>query len=73
LFEKGDRKGTIRAECIAQIVEDKSVKGNVFNNLSFAREFWESSEDPNYTVIKLKPISSDYMKPESIEAVKIKL
>jgi len=73
LLEKGDRKGTIRAECITQIVEDKDVKSDVFHNISFAKEFWKSPEDPNYTVIELKPASFEYMKPGSIEAVKIKL
>ena len=73
LLEKDERKGTVRAECFAQIVEDKDVKADVFNNISFAKEFWKSPDDPNYTVIKLKPISFEYMKPETIEAVKIEV
>ena len=71
LLEKDESKGTVRAECVAQIVEDKDVKADVFNNISFAKEFWKSPDDPSYTVIKLKPISFQYMKPETIEAVKI--
>ena len=73
LLEKGERKGTIRAECVVQIVEDKDVKADVYNNVSFAKEFWTSSEDPNYTLIELQPTSFEYMKPGSTEAVKIKL
>ena len=73
LLEKGERKGTIRAECVAQIVKNKDVKADVFNNISFAKEFWESPEDPNYTVIRLKPVSFEYMKPGSIEAVRIEV
>ncbi|MGD8565607.1 MAG: pyridoxamine 5'-phosphate oxidase family protein [Candidatus Bathyarchaeota archaeon] len=73
LLEKDERKGTLRAECIAQIIEDKDIKTDVFNNISFAKEFWNSSNDPTYTVIKLKPISFEYMKPETIEAVKIRI
>lgn len=73
LLEKGERKGTIRAECVAQIVKNKDVKIDVFNNISFAKEFWESPEDPNYTVIRLKPVSFEYMKPGSIEAVRIEV
>jgi general stress protein 26 len=71
LLEKGERKGTIRAKCVAQIVKNKAVKIAVFNNISFAKEFWESPEDPNYTVIRLKPASFEYMKPGSIEAIRI--
>jgi len=71
LFEEGERKGTIRTECIARIVKDKKVKADVFSSLSFAEEFWERPEDPSYTVIELKPLGFEYMKPESIEAIRI--
>jgi general stress protein 26 len=73
LLEKGESKGTIRAECVARIVEDKDVKADVFNSTSFAKEYWEGPEDPSYTVIELKPVSFEYMKPESMEAVRIEL
>ncbi len=73
LFEKDERKGTIRVECAAKIVENKNVKTDVYNNISFAKEFWRSPEDPSYTVIELKPISFEYMKPGSFQAVKMKL
>ena len=72
LLEKDERKGTVRVECAAKIVENKDVKTDVYNNISFTKEFWRSPEDPNYTVIELKPISFEYMKPGSIQAVKIK-
>ncbi len=73
LLEKAESKGTIRAECATQIVEDKDVKAQVYNNTSFAKEFWESPEDPSYTLIELQPITFEYMKPGSVQAVKIKL
>ncbi len=73
LLEKGERKGTIRAECVARIVEDKEVKADVFNSTSFAKEHWEGPEDPSYTVFELKPVSFEYMKPESMEAIIIEL
>ena len=73
LLEKDDRKGTIRAECEATIIKDKDVKTDVYNNISFAKEFWGNPEDPNFTVIGLQPIAFEYMKPGSVEAVKIRL
>ena len=73
MLEKGESKGTIRAECIARIVTDKKVKVDVFNSISFAKEFWEGPDDPSYTVIELKPISFEYMKPESMESTRIEL
>lgn len=73
MLEREERKGTIRAECEARIVENKDIKADVYNNISFAKEFWESPEDPNYTLIRLQPEAFEYMKLGSIQAVKIKL
>jgi general stress protein 26 len=73
LFEKGERKGTIRVECLTRIVQDRNTKADIYNNIPFAEEFWESPEDPNYTVVALEPKSIEYMKPGSIEATEIKL
>jgi uncharacterized pyridoxamine 5'-phosphate oxidase family protein len=73
MLEKEERKGTIRGECEARIVENKDVKAEVYNNISFAKEFWRSSEDPNYTLIWLQPKAFEYMKPGSVQAVQIKL
>ena len=73
MLEKGERKGTIRAECEARIVENKDIKADVYNNISFAKEFWKNPEDPNYTLIWLQPKTFEIMKPGTIQAVKIKL
>jgi uncharacterized pyridoxamine 5'-phosphate oxidase family protein len=73
LLEESGRKGTIRAECMVQIVEDKDVKADVYSNVSFAKEFWTSSEDPNYALIELQPTSLEYMKPGSVQSIKMKL
>jgi uncharacterized pyridoxamine 5'-phosphate oxidase family protein len=73
LLEKEERKGTIRAECEATIVENKDIKADVYNNIFFAKEFWKSPEDPNYTLIWLQPNAFEYMKPGSVQAMKIRL
>ena len=73
LLEKNERQGTIRAECEARIVENKEIKADVYNNISFAKEFWKSPEDPNYTLIWLQPNAFEYTKLGSVQAVKIKL
>jgi uncharacterized pyridoxamine 5'-phosphate oxidase family protein len=72
LLEKDERKGTIRAECEARIVENKDIKADAYNNISFAKEFWKSPEDPNYTLIELQLNAFEYMKPGSVQAVKIR-
>lgn len=71
IFEKEERKGTIRAECSATIVEDKDLKAAVYNNVSFAKEFWGSPQDPNYTLIELQPKTFEYLRPGTFQAQKI--
>lgn len=71
LLEKDERQGTIRAECVAEIVEDKDVKADVYDSISFAKEFWGSPMDPNYAVIRLEPVGFEYMKPGSVQAVRM--
>ena len=73
LIEKEERKGTIRAECTAKIVEDLNIKTTVFNKISFMKEFFETPSDSNYTLIEFNPIKFEYMKPESIQAVTVTL
>jgi uncharacterized pyridoxamine 5'-phosphate oxidase family protein len=73
LIEKGEKRGTIRAECKAWIVKDKDVKAEVYNKIFFIRKYFETPEDPSYALIKLEPVGFEYMKPGSVEAMKIKL
>jgi uncharacterized pyridoxamine 5'-phosphate oxidase family protein len=73
LLEKGESKGTLRAECSAKIVMDKGVKADVYNKVAFLKEFWKSPEDPGYTLVELQPSAFEYMKPGTIESVKVQL
>jgi uncharacterized pyridoxamine 5'-phosphate oxidase family protein len=72
LLEKGEQKGTIRAECLAQIVKDKAVKTEAYHKIPFMKEFWSSPEDPRYALIELKPTGYEYMRIGSMEALKVK-
>lgn len=73
LVEKGENKGTLRAECIAKIVEDIKLKTTVFNKSPFMKEFFKTPSDPSYTLIELNPIRFEYMRPDSMEAIRITL
>ena len=72
LLERGDQKGTLRAECITRLVEDKEIRADVFNEIPFIREFFKTPEDPGYALVWLKPVLFEYMKPGEIQSVKIK-
>jgi len=73
LLKKGGEKGTLRAECLASIVEDKKIKSDIFNEVSYVKEFYKSPEDPGYALVRLKPVGFEYMKPGEMQAVKVKL
>lgn len=73
LLEKANEKGTLRAECLANIVEDKRIKTDIFNEVSYVKEFYNSPEDPRYALVWLKPVGFEYMKPGEMQAVKVRL
>ncbi len=73
LLEKRGEKGTLRAECLARIIEDKKAKTDIFNEVSYVEEFYKSPEDPGYALVRLKPVGFEYMKPGEMQAVKVKL
>ena len=72
LLEKGESKGTVRAECLANLVADKGVKSEVYNKVPFMKEFWSSPEDKRYALIELLPKGFEYMSIGSMQATKIK-
>lgn len=73
LLEKSGEKGTLRAECLASIVEDKGIKTDIFNEVSYVKEFYKSPEDLGYALVWLRPVGFEYMKPGEMQAVKVKL
>jgi uncharacterized pyridoxamine 5'-phosphate oxidase family protein len=72
LVEKEGRKGTIRAECEAELVQDSNLKADAYNKIPFMKEFWSSPEDSGYALIELQPTGYEYMRTGSIEAVKVR-
>lgn len=73
LLEEGDHKGTLRGKCIANIVDNKKIKTQLFNEVSFVKDFFKSPEDPKYALVWMKPVGFEYMKPGEMQAVKIDL
>ena len=73
LVEEKESKGTIRAECIANLVKDEEIRAYIFEKTPFMKEFFKTPKDPKYTLIKLEPKAFEYMKPGSIQSQKIKI
>jgi len=72
LLEKGESKGTVRAECLAKIVTDNVVKSELYNKVPIMKEFWSSPEDKTYALIELTPRGFEFMPVGSMQATKVK-
>jgi len=72
LLEKGESKGTVRAECRAKIVTDSSVKSELYNKVPFMKEFWSSPEDKTYALIEMTPEGFEFMPIGSMQATRIR-
>ena len=73
LVEEKESKGTIRVECIANLVKDEEIRAYIFEKIPFMKEFFKTPKDPKYALIKLEPKAFEYMKPGSIQSQKIKI
>jgi general stress protein 26 len=73
LFEEGENHGYIRAAGSAKIISDRETKVNVAKHCDFFSEHWESLDDPNYTLLELKPDEIEYLRPKENAVRKFKL
>ncbi len=72
LLEKGEAKGTLRAECMAEIIKDMKIKSELYDKIPFMKEFWKTPSDPSYALIEFQPSSFEYLKPSTMTTVKVK-
>jgi general stress protein 26 len=48
------------------------VRKEVYDRVSFLKQFWETPDDPSYVLIELKPSAYQYMKPGTTKAINVK-
>lgn len=73
LLEKGENRGYIRVAGLARIVQNIETKIKVAEHCDFFRKYWKSPEDPNYTLIELRPAEIEYLRTGEVTARKITL
>jgi len=66
LIEKENKSGSLRVECRAKIIEDVDLKTIMYNRVEEWWEFYDSPNDPRYTLIELKPTFFIYNKPGTL-------
>jgi uncharacterized pyridoxamine 5'-phosphate oxidase family protein len=70
---EGENVGYVRAAGTAEIVEDMGTKSSVAERCPFFKQFWETPEDPTYTLIQLHAKEIEYMKPGQMMSEKFTL
>jgi general stress protein 26 len=71
LVKLGDSTGYVRFSATASIEKDSSVRARLAKVASFFDQFWDSPEHPGYTLIRIRPVRIEYMKPGDMEPTPI--
>lgn len=64
LFKEGDRNCCLRVDGLARIVENKEMKAKIANHFDSFSRHWESVDDPNYTLLEVRPSEVTYVRPD---------
>lgn len=73
LVKKEDKQGYVRGIGLAKIVKEKEQKEKIAKHCDFFSDFWESPDDPDYTLIELSINEIEYLKPNEINVCKFKI
>jgi uncharacterized pyridoxamine 5'-phosphate oxidase family protein len=68
--KKEEHTGSARFSGHAVVIKDKETKKNIAARVDYFKEFWETPEDPNFTLLKMKFNEVEYMRPGEIIAKK---
>jgi len=64
----GERTGYIRVAGTADAVEDREVKARIASQLDFFNEYWDSPDDPEYTLLRISHVAVEYLPPGAAQA-----
>ena len=60
-FEEGG--GYVRFSAVAKIIDDQKTRTRIANATSFFANYFKSSDDPKFTLLRIIPKKIEYMKP----------
>lgn len=69
----GEKRGFIRGECNASIVEDPSIKARLHGQVVWAKSYFESPSQPDYVLLRLIHRTYSYRKPGEFEIKHLEL
>jgi len=73
VVQKENKQGYVRGTGLAKIVKDKEQKAKIAKHCDFFSEFWDSPDDPDYTLIELSINEIEYLRPDEIKVCKFKI
>jgi len=72
-LEDEEKRGFIRGECDASIVEDPSVKARLHGEVVWAKSYFDTPSHPDYVLLKLVHRAYSYRKPGEFEIKRLEL
>jgi len=68
-YTMGDGKdvGYVRFSGKAKIMENKEIKEKIAKKVGYFKTYWKGSDDPNFTLLRIKAEEVDYMRVGEIE------
>ncbi|OYD14407.1 hypothetical protein CH333_07985 [candidate division WOR-3 bacterium JGI_Cruoil_03_44_89] len=72
-LRKGGKDCYVRIAGVAKIVMDRETKAKIAGHCDFFNKYFESVDDPNYSLIEICPVEIEYLRPGEFQARKIKL
>ncbi len=71
--EKMQHKGYLRGASVAHIISDPEIRKHVAENTPFSKTFWQTPEDPGFTLLQIEIKNIEYMKPQGTEVFRFSL
>ena len=69
--EREGKIGNIKAEATASIIDDPALKTKLFKEIELVKNYFRSTEDPNYVLLQIDVKSYEYSIPRKPEVIKI--
>jgi len=70
LFTADKNNGYIRGAGVSEIIKDADLRENIYQEVPFLKEYWKTSTDEGFTLLKLNVKEVEYMKPGEFLAKK---
>ena len=67
---KGDDEGSLRLTGAVEFVYDEETRRRIYDCFGFTQSFWDSPQHPDFTLLRLKPMSLQLMRPGTVEILR---